>query len=211
MGVGVGSKFRHNTPNPPPYPFIRPLSRLWEPWKARENTSLVRRVEEEDSVRIGWFNFPLIGQIDHKPARMTVQTVFFKKLRVILVWQMFSNVVLSSSEKAWWTREFTKEYLPFVVSNSSLSILEDMLEKQGIYRVTSFKFDKSSLQNNLLIIITLAFVRQGTAKFRKSGIKDYSQIPTALDIFKITQNPLLAREPIKSAEFNGEQCFPKKL
>ena len=48
----------------------------------------------------------------------------------------FSNVILDSSDKAWWTREFTKEYLPFVVSNSSLSILEGMLEKQGIYRVT---------------------------------------------------------------------------
>lgn len=102
---------------------------------------------------------------------------------------MFSNVVLSSSEKAWWTREFTKEYLPFVVSNSSLSILEDMLEKQGIYRVTSAKFDKSSLQNNLLVIIKLTFVRQGTAKFRKSSMKDYSQNPTALGIFKTTQNP----------------------
>ncbi|KAL9955341.1 hypothetical protein ACROYT_G036649 [Oculina patagonica] len=46
-------------------------------------------------------------------------------------WQVLTH---PSGEKAWWTREFTKEYLPFVVSNSSLSILEGMLEKQGIYR-----------------------------------------------------------------------------
>lgn len=45
-----------------------------------------------------------------------------------------SNVAINSNEKAWWTREFTKEYLPFVVSNSSLSILEGLLEKYGVYR-----------------------------------------------------------------------------
>ena len=46
-------------------------------------------------------------------------------------------LIINSSEKAWWTREFTKEYLPFVVGNSSLSILEGMLEKYRIYRVTT--------------------------------------------------------------------------
>jgi len=53
------------------------------------------------------------------------------------------NVILHSGEKTWWTREFTKEYLPFVVSNSSLSTLEGILQKQGIYRVIreSFTFE----------------------------------------------------------------------
>ena len=51
----------------------------------------------------------------------------------------FVNVILNSIEKTWWTREFTREYLPFVVSNSSLSTLEGMLQKQGIYRVMSPK------------------------------------------------------------------------
>jgi len=47
------------------------------------------------------------------------------------LWEVLTH---PSTEKAWWTREFSKEYLPFVVSNSSLSILEDMLEKYRIYR-----------------------------------------------------------------------------
>ena len=51
----------------------------------------------------------------------------------------FVDVILNSSEKTWWTREFTREYLPFVVSNNSLSTLEGMLQKQGIYRVMSPK------------------------------------------------------------------------
>ena len=52
-------------------------------------------------------------------------------------------LVLDSGEKTWWMREFQREYLPFVVSNSSLSTLEGMLQKQGIYRVTreSFRFE----------------------------------------------------------------------
>ena len=49
------------------------------------------------------------------------------------------NFSLNSGEKAWWTREFNREYLPFVVNNSSLSTLEDMLEKKRIYRVKSQK------------------------------------------------------------------------
>ncbi|XP_020620647.1 lipase maturation factor 2-like isoform X6 [Orbicella faveolata] len=47
------------------------------------------------------------------------------------LWQVLFH---PSGEKTWWTREFTREYLPFVVSNSSLSTLEGMLQKQGIYR-----------------------------------------------------------------------------
>ncbi|XP_068762441.1 lipase maturation factor 2-like [Montipora capricornis] len=47
------------------------------------------------------------------------------------LWQVLLH---SSTDKAWWTREFTKEYLPFVVSNSSLSTLEAMLETYGVYR-----------------------------------------------------------------------------
>lgn len=47
------------------------------------------------------------------------------------LWQVLFH---PSGEKAWWTREFNREYLPFVVNNSSLSTLENMLEKKRIYR-----------------------------------------------------------------------------
>lgn len=48
------------------------------------------------------------------------------------LWQVLFHS--RGGDKAWWTREFTREYLPFVVSNSSLSTLENMLQQQGIYR-----------------------------------------------------------------------------
>ncbi|XP_074638203.1 lipase maturation factor 2-like isoform X1 [Acropora palmata] len=48
-------------------------------------------------------------------------------------WQVLLH---SSTEKAWWTREFSKEYLPFLISNSSLSTLEAILEGYGVYRPT---------------------------------------------------------------------------
>ncbi|KAK2569033.1 Lipase maturation factor 2 [Acropora cervicornis] len=48
-------------------------------------------------------------------------------------WQVLLH---SSTEKAWWTREFSKEYLPFLIRNSSLSTLEAILEGYGVYRPT---------------------------------------------------------------------------
>ncbi|CAH3132477.1 unnamed protein product [Porites lobata] len=47
------------------------------------------------------------------------------------IWQVLLH---PSTGKAWWRREFVKEYLPFVVSNSSLSELEALLEKYRVYR-----------------------------------------------------------------------------
>lgn len=48
-------------------------------------------------------------------------------------WQVLLH---PSTEKAWWTREFSKEYLPFLISNSSLATLEAILEGYGVYRPT---------------------------------------------------------------------------
>lgn len=51
--------------------------------------------------------------------------------------QLTDCISINSTEKAWWTREFSKEYLPFLISNSSLATLEAILEGYGVYRVKS--------------------------------------------------------------------------
>ena len=79
------------------------------------------------------------GIVDSRRVKVKIrESSFDQKQQSCLSIEINYNFFISSTEKAWWRREFVKEYLPFVASNSSLSELEALLEKYRVYRVSFF-------------------------------------------------------------------------